>query len=928
MKKFFVAVIGVFMLCPALWADVAVNTVNFPDAHFREYVSSNFDKDSNGVLSDAEIAAVKYINVGGYSKVTEERNMTTGKYFPVYEGGHNIASLKGIENFTSLLALDCSFNNLEAIDLSKLASLVYLNCSGNNITALDLSGNTKLVTLWCSINKLSSLSLKNNPSLREVYCWNNSLTEIDVSGNPELEVLFCSNNWLKTLDVSNNSHLWSMSCAKNDLKTLDLSHNTELMELYCHNNNLIKIDVSHNVKLTRLSCTNNQFGVLDINSNASLKALDGGGNYLVSLELDNNKALNELYVSGTTLRTIDISNNQALISFDCISNDMTTIDLSSNHGLQSVNCEGNSGLASLYITSSDNTEYPYQTDLKRYAGDNYGKVGSVTAFQYKKDDDSSLRYTVKVGVQRDGSTVNFDRIPHYIRYKYSTGYTGSASGLSVPKETDITINIDRNSFFYLPVPPSPDGERPPTAVPPDGVPSKVVSVDEYADFYQYSVYSASDNSGLKQAPEGETIEKVSSGGGSGGGCSSLAGLSALLAVVFFTRRKRSTLLAVLLVIALCIPAYAGVKASDYVLPIDYTIYDISGTWTTDFELTQELRDKILSEWDNSAVSTHSAAELEVHSFADIAMSGTWDILPADLYALSQTGEYGGVVLPLTQSGTGSNIYVIMCTFSSDIQPGELISVHGFEVDTQSRESIGTESKSYLARFVTLDMNLRRVDSVPDNRTIYLAVSFSPEYINTGIVTAVRGEYMTDNDPLDRLDPDVAQNIADSLGIASSDLKYLSRANIGHPVIPTQAMKDYVNSDDHEIIANLPTVSVDEKGMYVIPVTLSSSDWELLKDKDISDYKIYALNDSDLGDEQLQTSFILGLLNTWEIYSLSGKKMDSFSLRDFFLVGFLDSGQPFSLYVARLLLSILSGGTCSTGIFSGACMLALVILFIW
>ena len=207
------------------------------------------------------------------------------------------------------------------------------------------------------------------------------------------------------------------------------------------------------------------------------------------------------------------------------------------------------------------------------------------------------------------------------------------------------------------------------------------------------------------------------------------------------------------------------------------------------------------------------------------------------------------------------MYVVQCTFSNDIQPGELISVHGFEVDSNG-ESVSESGKMYLAKFVVFDENYTRVDSVPTNRKVYVALSLSPEYVNAAIVTVIRGNYITEDDPLYRLTPDAAQKIADELGILSSDLKYLTRANIGLPVEPTEAMKAYVKSDDHEIVANLPTVSVDVAGTYIIPVTLSGDIWESLRDKDISSYKFYALNDSDLGDEQMRISFINGLVSTW------------------------------------------------------------------
>lgn len=71
MKKyrFFAIALAVLLLVqlapvPAFAAagDVAINEENFPDANFRSYVSSNFDRNYNGVLSEAERNAVTEIS--------------------------------------------------------------------------------------------------------------------------------------------------------------------------------------------------------------------------------------------------------------------------------------------------------------------------------------------------------------------------------------------------------------------------------------------------------------------------------------------------------------------------------------------------------------------------------------------------------------------------------------------------------------------------------------------------------------------------------------------------------------------------------------------------------------------------------------------------------------------------------------------------
>ncbi|MBQ7216306.1 MAG: leucine-rich repeat domain-containing protein [Synergistaceae bacterium] len=978
---------------------------NFPDENFREYVSENFDVDGDGMLSESEIEAVTQITAGGYSRIDYARDLSSGIIYHVYESRYHIKSLEGIEIFTNLQILDCSFNELESLDVSSFQHLRYLNCANNQLDSLDLSNNPELRILWCCRNPIASLDISGNPELQEVYCWDNELHELDTSNNENLTVLFCASNNLTALDLSRNQKLRSLSCGRNQIRALDLSNNPSLTELYCFRNRLGALDTSHNRELVRLSFTNNNLGTVRTGSNPKLKAFDCGENYLVSLDVRSNTALEELYFYKTTVKDIDLSANKALISLDCSNTNLMTIDLSNNSLLQNMRYFREKYIESLHLVSADGH---YQTDMREYVGDKVSRVKSVQGYQYiysngeRSGNDkkistvySSVSPVVSFGsipkppespdqwdledydyseyleyIKNLSMDTPYRTMPHYIVYQYDTGYTGSAETYYVPRTMYVGVSLPLNSFIYLP-------HNPETAGPGDlDEASKVVSIDEIGDFYRFTAPTISvvpinqESSDQKQqtpseqvsqespdheqqTPSGQTSQESpdheqqtpseqtsqehttqntsSSGSGGGGGCNSGLGIFGLMFSGFVLLRKKTGIfaLAVVLSVSLCCSAQAGVKAADYVLPIDYTIYDISGTWTADFELTPELAEKIYSEWLNPAVSENklsaSASSPSIHLYSDAAVSGTWYVRPQDLYTLSAAGEYGGVILPVIEGNTSNDIYVALCTFSNDIQPGELISVHGFEADTSELESVTKEGRRYTAKFVVLDENYRRVDSVPESRKVYVAVSLSPEYINTGIVTVIRGEYITEEDPLYRLTPEAAQHIADQLGIASSDLKYLTRANIGRPVEPTDAMKKYVASDDHEIIINLPTVSVDEEGIYIIPITLSADVWEMLQSQDIKNYKFYALNDSELGKDQMRPVFINGLLNTWELFTLTGEKLDSFGVREFLMVGLLQAGKPFSLYLAKLIIMLLLGG-CTTGIglsFTGAVILSII-----
>ena len=90
--------------------------------------------------------------------------------------GQNIADLTGIEAFTALTYLNCSYNLLTSLDVSQNTALTYLNCFGNQLTSLDVSQNTALNYLDCEGNQLTSLDVRNGNNTNFIYFYasNNS----------------------------------------------------------------------------------------------------------------------------------------------------------------------------------------------------------------------------------------------------------------------------------------------------------------------------------------------------------------------------------------------------------------------------------------------------------------------------------------------------------------------------------------------------------------------------------------------------------------------------------------------------------------------------------------------------------------------------------------------------------------------------------
>ena len=284
----------------AVWEElntIAINAANFPDANFRTVVST-FDKNGDGKLNEAEIAAVTMINC-------REKN---------------ISSLKGIEYFTALTALWCNDNKLTALDVSKNTALTVLNCGLNQLTALDVSRNTALTELRCGANRLTTLNVSNNTALTTLSCWGNQIATLDVSKNTALEDLDCTHNQLTILDVSKNVALERLDCCYNQLNTLDVSKNTALTKLQFGGNRLTSLDVSNNATLAELWCYENNLTSLDVSRNTALTALRCSNNHLTTLDISKNTALTELWCYESNLTSLDVSRNTALTDLRCSDN--------------------------------------------------------------------------------------------------------------------------------------------------------------------------------------------------------------------------------------------------------------------------------------------------------------------------------------------------------------------------------------------------------------------------------------------------------------------------------------------------------------------------------------------------------------------------------------------------------------------------------
>ncbi len=181
---------------------VAINEINFPDANFRECVKA-YDTDKNSSLSEDELKKTNVIKVSF----------------------KQISNLKGIEFFEYLQILDCSYNQLTTLDLSRNRLLAELSCSNNRIQVLNLSNNPGLISLECGTNMLENLDLSKNAALVNLYCENNKLTQLDISHNTKLARVNARYNNLYALDISKCPELDKLvSTAEREVRSQDSTY--------------------------------------------------------------------------------------------------------------------------------------------------------------------------------------------------------------------------------------------------------------------------------------------------------------------------------------------------------------------------------------------------------------------------------------------------------------------------------------------------------------------------------------------------------------------------------------------------------------------------------------------------------------------------------------------------------------------------------
>lgn len=143
-------------------------TTAIPDANFEQtLINLGLDIAVDGQVLTTNIDTVTYLDVG-YS---------------------NIIDLTGIEDFTSLVWLDCEVNDITSLDMSQNLVLKHLEANSNQLTSLNITQNVDLELLDFAENQITSIDISHLIGLKKLWCNDNLLTCLNVKNGNNTNIL-------------------------------------------------------------------------------------------------------------------------------------------------------------------------------------------------------------------------------------------------------------------------------------------------------------------------------------------------------------------------------------------------------------------------------------------------------------------------------------------------------------------------------------------------------------------------------------------------------------------------------------------------------------------------------------------------------------------------------------------------------------------
>lgn len=290
--------------------------LHFPDPAFATYVRDNYNNDSyTNSLSQEELASLEAATSIAIQGTSSQ------------DGG--VASLDGIEYFTSLKSLNCGYNaGITELDMTNCTKLTSIYASGaSGLQSLTIDRCTELQWLYLDNTAVTELDLSANTKLRTLNVENTGITQLDLEANTEIDTLKLTNAPLEKLIINADS-----------LYNLDLStQGTTLTYLDIKDGyNLSSLDLTANTELTYLAAnTLSSITSLDLTKNTKLKTVEiNGANQLESFNVSGNSSIETLTLAETGLTSANFNGCTALKSLTVTFAPITSLSLTGCDNLE------------------------------------------------------------------------------------------------------------------------------------------------------------------------------------------------------------------------------------------------------------------------------------------------------------------------------------------------------------------------------------------------------------------------------------------------------------------------------------------------------------------------------------------------------------------------------------------------------------------
>ena len=386
--------------------EVGCNETSVPDVNFENYLETH-DTAGNTVSIGDLNSMGNGTAADGIVYTTRIENVTA-----LSINNLSIIELTGIEDFTSLETLACSFNSISSIDLSNNLALTSFVALSNDLESLDLSANSNLIFLSVANNELTSLDIANgnngnftgffatqNSNLTCInvddesasYLNNTSIWAKDTAANYSIhcnetyivdanfEAFLEANNMgngiaadnyvttaninsITSLDVSSQGisdltgiedfvALTFLRANGNSFTTIDVSNLTQLVNLWVHAGSLTELDVTANTLLVSLKVEGNELVEIDLTNNPELRILQINNNNLASIDVTTNLELFRIRTHYNPITELDLSNNILLTEIDVRSNQLTVLNIQNgnNGNITSFNSSNNPNLTCINV---------------------------------------------------------------------------------------------------------------------------------------------------------------------------------------------------------------------------------------------------------------------------------------------------------------------------------------------------------------------------------------------------------------------------------------------------------------------------------------------------------------------------------------------------------------------------------------------------